>query len=100
VSLCGLSAVGLFISTLTTVPVGAMAATSVLAVVAQILGSLPQLEWLHPWLFTDHWLGFAGLLTEPISFSEFGDNALLQLGYMAVFGALAYGRFASKDILS
>jgi ABC-2 type transport system permease protein len=100
VSLCGLSAIGLFISTLTTVPVGAMAATSVLAVVAQILGALPQLEWLHPWLFTDHWLGFAGLLTEPISFAELGENALLQLGYVAVFGALAYGRFATQDILS
>ncbi|PRY69379.1 ABC-2 type transport system permease protein [Glaciihabitans tibetensis] len=100
VSLCGLSAIGLFISTLTTVPVGAMAATSVLAVVAQIVGALPQLAWLHPWLFSQYWLDFAGLLTEPLSLASFGDNALLQLGYVAVFGALAYGRFATKDILS
>jgi ABC-2 type transport system permease protein len=100
VSLLGLSAIGLFISTLTTVPVGAMAATSVLSVVAQILGSLPQLEWLHPWLFTEHWLGFAGLLTEPVSLGSFGDNALLQLGYIAVFGAAAYGRLSTKDVLS
>ena len=52
VSLLGMSAIGLFLSTLTTVPVGAMAATAILAVVAQIMGALPQLEWLHPWLFT------------------------------------------------
>lgn len=50
-SLLGLAAIGLFISTLTEVPVGAMAATAVLAVVSQILDNLPQLEWLHPWLF-------------------------------------------------
>lgn len=100
VSLLGLSAIGLFISTLTTVPVGAMAATSVLAVVSQILGSLPQLEWLHPWLFTQNWLGFGGLLTEPLALDTFGSNALLQLGYIAVFGAAAYGRLATKDILS
>nr|WP_227497326.1 ABC transporter permease [Planctomonas psychrotolerans] len=100
VSLLGLSAVGLFISTLTTVPVGAMAATIVLAAVSQILGALPQLEWLHPWLFSHHWFGFADLMRQPISFGTFGDNALLQLGYIAVFGALAYGRFATKDILS
>lgn len=100
VSLLGLSAIGLFISTLTTVPVGAMAATSVLAVVAQILGSLPQLEWLHPWLFTEHWLGFGGLLTEPLSFATFWDNALLQLAYIAIFGAAAFGRLSTKDILS
>jgi ABC-2 type transport system permease protein len=100
VSLLGLSAIGLFISTLTTVPVGAMAATSVLAVVAQILGSLPQLSWLHPWLFTEHWLGFGGLLTKPVSLDSFADNALLQLAYIAVFGAAAYGRLSTRDVLS
>jgi ABC-2 type transport system permease protein len=100
VSLMGLSAIGLFISTLTTIPVGAMAATAALAAVAQILGALPQLEWLHPWLFTNYWLGFADLLREPIVWNSFADNALLQLGYIAVFGTLAYGRFSTKDILS
>ena len=48
VSLLGLSAVGLFLSTLTDVPVGAMAATIVISVVSQVLGELPQLEWLPP----------------------------------------------------
>ncbi|MFU8946681.1 ABC transporter permease [Mycetocola zhadangensis] len=100
VSLLGLCAIGLFISTLTSVPVGAMAATVVVSVVSQILGALPQLEWLHPWLFTQHWLGFAGLLSQPVDLSEFGANALVQAGYAAVFFALAYGRFATKDILS
>ncbi|MCU1542464.1 MAG: transporter permease [Microbacteriaceae bacterium] len=100
VSLLGLSAIGLFISTLTTVPVGAMAATIVLSAVSQILGALPQLEALHPWLFSDNWLGFADLMRSPIGFETFGDNIVLQLGYIAVFGALAYGRFSTKDVLS
>lgn len=100
VSLLGLSAVGLFVSTLTEVPVGAMATTAVLAVVAQVLGSLDQLAWLHPWLFTDRWLGFADLLREPVVWTSFADNTLLQAGYVALFGALAYGRFATKDVLS
>lgn len=100
VSLLGLCAIGLFISTLTSVPVGAMAATVVVAVVAQILDVIPQLSWLHPWLFSHHWLGFAGLLSQPIDWASFGDNALLQGAYILVFFSLAYGRFASKDILS
>jgi ABC-2 type transport system permease protein len=99
-SLAGLGAVGLFISTLTTVPVGAMAATVVLAGVSQILDQLPQLDWLHPWLFTHYWLGFGDLLRDPIVWGSYGQNALLQLGYVVVFGALAYGRFATKDVLS
>ena len=99
-SLLGLAAIGLFISTLTEVPVGAMAATAVLAVVSQILDNLPQLEWLHPWLFSHHWLGFADLLRQPISWDSFAANGLLQGGYIVVFCALAYSRFATKDVLS
>jgi len=100
VSLLGLSMIGLFFSTLTVVPVGAMAATIVLSVVAQVLDSLPQLDWLHPWLFSHYWLDFADLLRQPVDLSSFGANALLQGGYLLVFGALAYGRFVTKDILS
>ena len=40
------------------------------------------------------------LLTNPVSFDSFNNNALLQLGYIVVFGTLAYGRFATKDVLS
>jgi len=100
VSLLGLSAIGLFMSTLTDVPVGAMAATVVLSVVSQVLDALPQLEWLHPWLFSHYWLDFADLLRQPVSWDSFATNALLQGGYVALFGALAYGRFITKDVLS
>jgi ABC-2 type transport system permease protein len=100
VSLAGLSAIGLFVSTLTVVPVGAMAATVVVSVVSQVLDQLPQLEWLHPWLFSHYWLGFGDLLRQPVLWDSFASNALLQAGYIALFGALAYGRFITKDVLS
>lgn len=99
-SLLGLCAVGLFMSTLTDVPVGAMAATVVASVVSQVVGQLPQLEWIHPWLLTQYWLGFADLLRDPIVWDSFAANALLQAGYVVVFGALAYGRFSTKDVLA
>ncbi|MGK3649490.1 ABC transporter permease [Pseudarthrobacter enclensis] len=100
VSLAGLSAIGLFLSTLTVVPVGAMAATVVVSVVSQVAGQLPQLEWLHPWLFSHYWLGFGDMLRQPVLWDAFGRNALLQAGYIAVFGALAYARFTTRDVLS
>ncbi len=100
ISLLGLSAIGLFFSTVTDVPVGAMASTIVLSVVSQVLDALPQLDWLHPWLFSHYWLDFADLLRQPVSWTSFGDNALLQAGYLVVFAALAYGRFVTKDVLS
>jgi len=100
VSLLGLSAIGLFFSTLTTVPIGAMAATAILAVAAQIVGAIPQLEALHPWLFTDLWLDFADLLRSPVVWDSFAGNAVLQAGYILVFGAAAIVRFTTKDVLS
>jgi ABC-2 type transport system permease protein len=100
VAMLGLTAVGLFVSTMTDVPVGAMAATVVLAVTSQVLDQLPQLDALHPFLLSDSWFGLVDLLRQPPIWSTFGTNALLQLGYVVVFGALAYGRFATRDVLA
>ena len=100
VAMLGLTAIGLFVSTLTDVPVGAMAATVVLAVTSQVLDQLPQLDAIHPFLVTDSWLGLIDLLREPPDWGTFGSNALLQLGYVVVFGALAYGRFTTRDVLA
>lgn len=100
VSMLGLAAIGLFVSTLTEIPVGAMAATVTLAVTSQILDGIPQLDWLHPWLFTHLWLSLGDLLRVPISWDSFAHNAILQAGYIAVFGALAWARFSGRDVLS
>ncbi|MBF4462571.1 MULTISPECIES: ABC transporter permease [unclassified Rathayibacter] len=99
-SLVGLAAIGLFISTLTDVPVGAMAATVVVSIASQIVGSLSQLDVLHPFLFSDRWFDFADLLRDPIAWNSLGENALLQLAYVAVFGSFAIARFTSRDILA
>lgn len=100
VSLLGLSAIGLFFSTLTDVPIGAMAATAILAVASQIAGAIPQLEAVHPWLFTDRWLDFGDLLRSPQVWESFAENALLQGAYIVVFGVAAILRFVRKDVLS
>ncbi|MFC8681955.1 ABC transporter permease [Microbacterium ureisolvens] len=100
VSMLGLAAIGVLLSTLTTVPVGAMAATAILAVAAQIVGQIPQLSALHPYLFTDRWLDFGDLLRSPISWDSFLDNALLQAIWIVVAGALAIWRFTTRDVLT
>jgi len=100
ISLLGLVAIGIFISTLTVIPVGAMAATVIFSTVSQILGSLPQIEVIHPYLPTYYWLGFADFLRNPMDFSSLISNILLQLSYIVIFGSFAYSKFASKDILS
>lgn len=100
ISLMGLAAIGLFISTLTVIPVGAMAATVVVSTVSQILATLPQLEVIHPYLPTYYWLGFADLLRAPMDLHSMVSNILLQGAYIAIFGSAAYSRFTTKDVLS
>lgn len=99
-SLTSVAAIGLFASTLTDAPIGAIAGTALLSVISEVLDQLDQVAWLHPWLFTHQWLGFGGLVTDPIDWSAFGANALLQVGYIVVFGLLAAARFTTKDVLS
>jgi ABC-2 type transport system permease protein len=99
-SLTSVAAIGLFASTLTDAPIGAIAATALLSVVSAVVDQLDQVAWLHPWLFTNQWLGFGGLVTDPIDWSAFGANLVLQACYVAVFGLLAVARFTTKDVLS
>lgn len=99
-SLFGLAAIGLFVSTLTEVPVGAMAATVGFAVLSAVLESISQVRVIHPWLFTHHWFAFADLLRTPVRWTDIVNDLTLQLGYIAVFGAAAWARFTTKDVLA
>jgi ABC-2 type transport system permease protein len=99
-SLAGLAAIGLAVSTFTEVPVGAMATTVVLAITSQILDAIPQLSWLHPWLFSHQWLAFGDLLREPVPTGAIVDGLVLQAGWIAVALTIAWSRFTTRDITS
>ena len=99
-SLFGMAAIGLFISTLTDVPVGAMAATVGFAVLSAVLEGVPQVRAIHPWLFTHNWFAFGDLLRDPIRWTAITHDLALQVAYMAVFGAAAWARFTTKDVLA
>ncbi|MFJ9609170.1 ABC transporter permease [Kitasatospora sp. NPDC101176] len=98
VSLSGLVAIGLFVSTLTGSGIAAMAATVGLVVTVQILDAFPQLDAVRPFLFTHYWLSFADLLREPMYWDSVWKDLGLQAAYVAVFGAAAWSRFTSRDI--
>jgi ABC-2 type transport system permease protein len=98
--LAALTAVGLFISTLTEQPIAAAIALMVFTIVSWILDAVPQLEWLHPWLIVDHWMAFGDLLRDPIAGGEIGIGLFVAAGYAVVFWLAAWARFAGKDITS
>ncbi|HET9690632.1 MAG TPA: ABC transporter permease subunit [Acidimicrobiales bacterium] len=99
-SLLGLAAIGVFVSTVTDVPVGAMAVTAGVAVLSLVLDSVPQVAFLHPWLFTHDELAFGDLLRSPVTWHGIWRDLALQAGYVGVFGSAAWARFTSRDVLA
>jgi len=97
-SLVGVAAVGLFVSTLTTSGIAAMATTVGLLITVQILDTIPQLAAVQPYLFPHYWLSFADLLRDPVYWDQLQKNVGLQALYALVFGSAAWARFTSRDI--
>ncbi|MFJ5949950.1 ABC transporter permease [Streptomyces noursei] len=97
-SLLGVAALGLFVSTLTDSGVAAMATTVGLVLTAQILDGIPQLQAIQPYLFPHYWLSFADLLRDPVYWDGIQRDLGLQALYAAVFGSAAWARFTTRDV--
>lgn len=100
IGFAALGAVGLFISTLTEQPIGAMIAIVILNVGMFILDAIPQLSWLAPYLLTHWWTSFADLFRTPILWSNVERGVITAVVYLAVGWCCAWARFSGKDITS
>ena len=98
--LASLGAVGLFISTLTEQPIGAMIAVLVFSTASFILDTIPQVAWIHPFLITHNWLAFGDLLRAPVVLGGVEHGLYVATAYAVVFWCAAWARFAAKDITS
>lgn len=100
VGLAALGAIGLFVSTLTEQPIGATIAVVMLAVASFILDSIPQLEWLHPYLLTHWWMSFGDLLRDPVALDAIRSGAISAAAYALIFLSAAWARFSGRDVTS
>jgi ABC-2 type transport system permease protein len=98
VDLVGIVAIGLFYSTLTEVPIGAMAATVVTAVAFAVVDSVPQLGSLRTILLTHHWLDFGEILRASPDVGALVGWGLLPVAYAAIFLAAAWARITTADV--
>jgi ABC-2 type transport system permease protein len=100
VGLAALGAIGLFVSTLTEQPIGATIAIVMLSVSSFILDSIPQLEWLHPYLLTHWWTAFGDLLRAQVEWAGVRSGLVSAAAYIVIFTSAAWARFAGKDVTS
>ncbi|MFC6087106.1 ABC transporter permease [Sphaerisporangium aureirubrum] len=91
-------AFGLAISTLTDVPIAAVAASVVTVVFSQVMTLVPQLEVIRPYLLPSWWGSFDGALRDPVATDVLGQGLLVFAAYILVFGSIAWSRFTSRDI--
>jgi ABC-2 type transport system permease protein len=95
-----LGAVGLTVSTLTEVPVGAMAGTVGFAVVSQLLDLVPQLGGWRPYFLTHWWLAFGDIIRQPIPTHDIQRGLLSFAVYTVIFTSIAWARFTQRDVTS
>ena len=63
-----------------------------------MLGALPQLSALHPFLLTNHWLDFGELLRTTVDLGTLAEGLSVQVGWVVVAAALAWSRFTTADV--
>lgn len=99
-ALAAVLAIGMLVSSLTEQPIAAMIAVVIVTMTMQIIGALPQMEAVHPFLIPTHWMAFADLFREPV----FTEPMLAGLRVFAVYVALglaaALWRFRTRDVTS
>lgn len=100
IAMMSLGAIGLAASTLTTHPVGAIAALMVLVVASEICDQLPSLSSIHSYLPTHWWLSWDGLFRAPMDLSGVGTGVVSFAIYAVIFGAIAWARLTSADVAS
>lgn len=96
--LAALAAVGIAVSTLTDVPMAAMATVAVVTVASEIADSLPQLAVIHPYLITDPWLAFGDLLRSPVNWTGLAHGVVVAAAYAAIALSVAWARLTTRDV--
>ena len=91
-------AIGLFVSTMTEVPIAAMAATLTLIIVSEVADAVPQLAVVHGWLPSHYWMRWIDLLRDPVYTDGIATGLLVTLAYVALFVTMAWARFGGKDV--
>ena len=97
-SMLGVAAVALFLSTIVRSPLAAAMGTLALLIGSSLLLTLDAANALQPYLVTRYWLSFVDLFRDPILWHDVLRGVLLQAGYVVVFLAAAWANFVTKDV--
>ena len=99
-SMLGVAAVALFLSTVTDSPLAAALGAVALLVASTVLVGLDAASSVRPYLPTRYWLAFVDLFRDPVLWRDVVRGTLLQLVYVVTFLGAAWANFTTKDVTS
>ena len=98
VSMLGVAAIALFLSTFTDSALGAALGSLAALVASEVLVTLNAATVIQPYLPTRYWLAWVDFFRDPIFWRNIQRGFAIQAVYVAVFLAAAWANFATKDI--
>jgi ABC-2 type transport system permease protein len=100
VSMLGVGAIALFLSTVTDSSLGAALGALAALITSEILVTLNSASAVSPYLPTRYWLAWIDFFRQPILWRNIDRGFAVQAVYVAVFLAASWAHFATKDITS
>ena len=100
VSMLGVGAIALFLSTVTDSALGAALGALAALVTSEVLVTLNAASAVDPYLPTRYWLAWIDFFREPIVWRNIERGFAVQGVYVVVFLGAAWAHFATKDITS
>ncbi|HXB47017.1 MAG TPA: ABC transporter permease [Streptosporangiaceae bacterium] len=100
VSMLGVGAIALFLSTLTDSSLAAALGAMAALIASGVLVALNAAASVSPYLPTEYWLAWLDFFRQPILWRDIDRGFAIQAVYVAVFLGAAWANFASKDVTS
>ena len=98
VSMLGVAAIALFLSTITDSALGSALGSLGALVASEVLVTLNAATVIQPYLPTRYWLAWVDFFRQPIFWRDIQRGFAIQAVYVAVFLAASWANFATKDI--
>jgi ABC-2 type transport system permease protein len=95
--LAAIGAVALAVSAWTEHPLVVLASVLGMVIVFGVLGAIPALDWLQPYLLTSGWTSGADVLRDPLPAHGLVESTLRALCYLALGGGLTVYRMLRRD---
>ncbi|MBP2476427.1 ABC-2 type transport system permease protein [Crossiella equi] len=92
-----LASIALAVSSLTEHPLVVLAATLGGLIVVQVLGAIPGMDWLQPYLLPTGWTALADVIRDPMPWDGLVDSSLKAACYLLIGLSLTFLRMSTKD---